>query len=451
LSQLSLPPRRALRTNEGVAQRTHNSTRLARCLRLLLVVAGGALLGNACLLDKMQTGPSPELGGERAEGGAVSNAGFSAENGQRGGLGGVNEAAGHAGANPSPAGGLGGVSGANGEAGKSQGGTTGPGGTAAGEAGLAGSGAGGGGSDDCLYTESSDLENDYAFDAPEETGLATSGPVRICGRTDIDHYEPGTQKIDVDSYYIDVPQAQEVMVTLVYQEFPEYLVELEIGEGAARHVLSVPSELGSFSLKLDAGRTRLALRAHSQNKPTQSLSYVLRVRPDDLEKRCPRATPQTALGVYSEANDGPNSIGNDYYRVTKATDEALSTATSSDKPEYDITNLHPGDIYLISGTAGDVSVRDDYADGDYYKLNTTDANQVTVRLDWDDSTTDLDLYYLGAFGTASAKTQKTSGPELLTFVAYYPNFVNLWVGGVATGSQYPRAYTLTVCAETFVP
>ena len=454
-----------------MATRTQRSTRLTRGLRLLGAITWGAALANACLLERVRIDPGLDAAGETslgAAGGTRPEGGFSGKNalaGESGQPGG----SGAAGKDAVPDGGQAGVPMST-EGGRSGGGNAGQapsdGGTAPGDAGQAGgagaplAGAGGGSpTDDCDYTESDDLGNDgyyYAGD-PEETGLSTASRFTICGRTQIDHYFQPQQSIDIDSYDIDVPQAIEVMVTLDYGEFPEYYVELDIngqGADASYRRVTMPIEHASFSLKLGAGKTLLRVRAHHPSKPTIEHAYKLRVRPDNLEQRCPRASAASADAVYTEKNDGPNSTGNDVYRVTKLNELSAETP-SSDGPEYALlaSGLHVGHSYLISGVAGDVSQKDDYADGDFYKLNTVDADQITVRLDWDDPAADLDLYVFDVQYAASASAHHASktGPELLTFSALYPNWIDLWVGGLAAGGQYPVPYTLTICPETFTP
>jgi hypothetical protein len=108
----------------------------------------------------------------------------------------------------------------------------------------------------------------------------------------------------------------------------------------------------------------------------------------------------------------------------------------------------------ITGIAGSIGRGDQYLDRDTYAITTDDStNELAIRLDWPDTTVDLDVLLLDPI-TLSPLVQGTRASTTiheLEVVAVRPSTTYwLWVGRFAAPPGPPsEPYSVTVCGDYF--
>lgn len=309
----------------------------------------------------------------------------------------------------------------------------------------------------CDYAEQSDLTNDDVSSpagTPEVTGLTFATKTVVCGTFDATHFD-GDITVDIDAFSLTLAADADVLVRLHGTGIggPEF-VGVDVYGGATFNQLvgtnTVIGTHGVTSIPLPAGTYELAAFALNSTAVTASLPYRIEVVTDAPATRCPELT----TGGYAEANDGGASTGNDTIRLLSGTPPALTTSTA-DAPEPTAFSITGGMSYRVTGSAADVATADLYEDVDTYAIATAAAtNELTVRLTWPGTTTNLDYRLFEANMTEpvmAAVTAANTGPELRTFAVKAGTSYWLLVGAKTGTGGLPAAYTATLCGGTFTP
>jgi hypothetical protein len=310
----------------------------------------------------------------------------------------------------------------------------------------------------CTYTEAYDASNDYRAASGyvlEETGLIYGGAkTTICGQINNGHFDTSDYAVDIDNYGVAIATDSDVIVALT---------------GNAQNVSSVgvwaydPTtqataaggyfvyDHGVFSAHLPAGNYEISVEAYDNQDIEQAIPYTLTIAGDAPAARC--ATMLTAPD-YSEAHDGASNRGNDVVSFDYSQFPSTAMANNGSTPEAMGLVLDTATTHRISGVSANVAELGSYLDRDTYAFTTgAETDQVSVRLDWTNTSADLDYYIFAegsSFPLASAATPVLGGGEFATFAVAPNTRYWLWVGAYAD-STVPAAYNATVCADTFAP
>jgi hypothetical protein len=352
----------------------------------------------------------------------------------------------------------------------SEGGSDGSGAGSGTTAGNAGTGnvapQGGGGADDGSggappsvvncdgYAEEKDGGNNAvspdANGSAEGTGQNVSDGVEVCGRLNVNHFAGGV--VDVDTFSFDVPTATEIFATVeLFDDAPAEVLELVVTSGTVTQRVTGTPQRAAVALKLPAGKATVSLVVRNASALTQELPYVISVREDDSAERCAKVAPAAADGEYAESEDGAGNDGNDFIRPDPAIETQSLTDSADDLIEDTGLSLLSGTDSLITGTLAQVSHGDAYLDGDAYQIKAYD-DQLTVRVDWAGSTSDLDIWLfkqsnLRPVGRATQAVK--SGPEQLTVAVEHGQAYWLWVGASSDSMGLPKNYEVSLCARSF--
>jgi len=312
----------------------------------------------------------------------------------------------------------------------------------------------------CAYTEMHDATNDvYATSGYmiEATGLSYTGsPLVICGAINNGHYNTTQGSIDVDNYGINVATGADVFVTLtgaaqnissvgVYVYDPVAMVTVGKGFFIVDH--------GAWAGHLPAGNYEFSVEAYDNQDIAAPVPYRVEFAPDSPTTRCPQVT---AASSYTESHDGASNNGNDMIDIDYTMSPARSlTASATDTPESTGLLLTPGTNARVSGSAGTHTVVGSYLDHDTYVITTdSTTDQLSVRLDWASTTTDLDFNVFRAGETIPigiARTQALAQPEYTTFAVAPGTTYWVWVGAASTSTSPPAAYDISLCPQKFTP
>lgn len=308
----------------------------------------------------------------------------------------------------------------------------------------------------CDYTEQRDSTNDDvppASGTPEPTNITLAQRAVVCGVFDHTHFD-GDITVDVDGYVLALATEADVLVRIHGTGLDTIeLVGVDIYGGASFDQLVGKITLygahGVTALRLPAGSYELAAFALASEAITSSVPYRLDISVDTPATRCEDLTS----GGYTEANDGQNNDGNDVIRLASGMAPML-TASQTDAPEPTGLVVSPTNSRLFTGAAADIASPDLYEDKDTYEFATSPmTNELTVRLRWDGTTTNLDFVLFEA-GSAEPVTRGNStamqGPEVATY-AIKPD-ANYWLlVGARAGTTVPNAYAVTLCGANFRP
>ncbi|HYJ09688.1 MAG TPA: hypothetical protein VEX18_11785, partial [Polyangiaceae bacterium] len=308
----------------------------------------------------------------------------------------------------------------------------------------------------CMYTEQHDTTNMRAV--PIETGFAedtqlvlADGELVFCGTIDPGHFASNSDTVDVDSFSIDVTGATEI---LVKAEFAEP------SPSGSLHIAATPA--GGTDRRTTAASGRAALwrpvstqliNVSAVMRATAALAepipYVIRVRADDVEARCPKLAAGDATATYAESNDG-DGTKNDTVEVGAVVGEQAPTADATDAPEPTGIALDLGTKVLISGSSASVGSNIGYRDIDTFALNPGSASLLTFRIDWAGEV-DFDLYLFHANDYKERGTTfENVNPDMLSLAADASSTWWLLAGlGSVNTSQLPKAYTISICNEAF--
>ncbi len=309
----------------------------------------------------------------------------------------------------------------------------------------------------CDYAEQSDLTNDDVSSAagmPEVTGVTFTTKTVVCGTFDATHFD-GDITVDVDGFTFTLAVAADVLVRIHGTGIggPEF-VGVDVYGGATFNQLvgtnTVVGTHGVTAMRLPAGTYELAAFALNSTAVTTSLPYRIEVVTDAPATRCPELT----AGGYAEANDGGANTANDMIRLVSGTPPAL-TASTTDLPEPTAFSIAGATSYRLTGSAADVATADLYEDVDTYAIATAAAtNELTVRLTWPGTTTNLDYRLFEATMTepvAVAIAAANTGPEVRTFAVKSSTSYWLLVGAKTGTAGLPATYAATLCGATFTP
>ncbi len=306
------------------------------------------------------------------------------------------------------------------------------------------------------YAEQNDASNSAAppqqTDSPETTGQTLSGGVEVCGQIDVG-LQDASGIVDIDSYRFDVAQAGEAFFSL---ELPAAVaadsVELVVSSnGAGFERVRTEDQDARWWAKLAAGYATVSVVVRNPTALTKPVKYLLRAQVDDANLRCPAVTAALADDTVSEAGDGAGNTGNDVIRPSTALETQTLTA-AADAVETPQLAISSGERGLISGTLANVDhgAGDAYRDGDMYDVRTTVADQLTFRLDWGQTTADLDLWVFlsdDLRSLAHSYSSSKTSPEFLTISAKNITHYWVWVGAATQSTGLPQDYSLTVCGE----
>ncbi|HSN27888.1 MAG TPA: hypothetical protein VLT45_16480 [Kofleriaceae bacterium] len=298
----------------------------------------------------------------------------------------------------------------------------------------------------CNYTEADDAGN---ATAGEMTGFMLDKKLQIvCGQVDGGHYDATAQTVDVDRYRVTVGGTGELVIHLdpLGDATPFTDMTVQIFDTAANPRLYAEAtydpqyDHGAFITVLPPGDYDVRVLAHAGGDISGgTLKYRLRFTPDP-SLLCKALTK----GGYKEAGEPNDAVSADFTKTTPFA-QAAGTAEQT-KQTFGNTS------YLIAGTASAGTMEGEYVDNDVYDFKTGDANELTVRLDWD-GMNDLDAAVLEA-GTLApaglAVTTKAGGGEIQTFAVKPKTEYLLWVGAFM-GASGDTPYNVTVCAQDFKP
>jgi hypothetical protein len=278
------------------------------------------------------------------------------------------------------------------------------------------------------------------------------GGVEVCGQVDTG-LQDASGIVDIDSYRFDVAQAAEAYFSLeLGGAVPANSVELVVSSnGAGFERVRTEDQDARWWAKLAAGYATVSVVVRNPTALTKPIKYLLRAQVDDIAARCPAVSALAADDTVSEAGDGPNNTGNDVIRPSTAL-EIQTLTGAADAVEAPLLAINSGERGLISGTlvSVDHGAGDAYRDGDMFEIRTTVADQLTFRLDWGQTTADLDLWVFlsdDLRSLARSYSSSNTSPEFLTISAKNITYYWVWVGASTQSTGLPKDYALTVCGE----
>ena len=124
----------------------------------------------------------------------------------------------------------------------------------------------------------------------------------------------------------------------------------------------------------------------------------------------------------------------------------------SEPAEGDVASMLDREVVELGGLLADVAVADQYEDKDTYLITTGDANELSIKLEWN-SASNLDFIVFEAESAEPVKranVTSNTGPEYEAF-AVKPATAYWVLVGAKTGSTFPTAYSASVCGASFVP
>lgn len=309
----------------------------------------------------------------------------------------------------------------------------------------------------CDYVEQRDTTNDDvppATGTPEATNLTFGSPLVLCGTFDHTHFGDDGYTVDVDGYIVTVATDTDVLVRLngAGAEAME-LVAVDVYTGP-NFSTKVPGELtfyndhGVASVHLAPGTYEFLTYALNSAAITASVPYKLEIIPDSPAVRCPELTS----GGYAEANDGGSNNGNDMIAI--ATNLTTSFTAGADTPEPTGLTLSSSSDQRLTGTAANIAAPDKYEDKDTFAFATSAmTNELTVRLTWAGTNTNLDYYLFEADKkdpVLRATLIAKQSPEVQTFSIKPSTSYWLLIGAHVGATAFP-AYSASLCPAKFVP
>ncbi len=311
----------------------------------------------------------------------------------------------------------------------------------------------------CDYTETRDDTNDDVAPAtgtPEDTGLTFDQKLVVCGAFDAGHFD-GDITVDVDGYLVTFDTAVDVMVRLSGPGAEGIeLVGLDVYGGPDfDEVVTTDTFYGDHSaaaIHLPPGTYELLPFALAGEAIEATVDYKITIDTDDPATRCPSEVDGM---VYAEANDGAANNGNDMVTIPSGAPPALTAGADSPEPTgltiatgvLDVSSKH-----RIGGLLADVAVEDQYEDKDTYLVNSGQANELSIKLEWN-SASNLDFLVFEADSAEPVKraiVASNVGPEYQAF-SVKPETAYWVLIGAKTGSAVPTAYSASLCGAAFVP
>ena len=347
----------------------------------------------------------------------------------------------------------------------------------------------------CDYGELHDATNDNlsanSAGTPEQTLLTyTSGTMVICGSIDMTHFVADSNGIggviDSDVYDISVAADTEVRVDITGAG-AETLDDVEVlvldtsgnvqGDG---YFLTNHGVTDAF---LPAGTYEFAMFAGSSSgapASTTAIPYKIKIQTYDIFSTC---APATTIGHMEGVPVVAASTDNDVFAISYDGGPQMEgffqlTTKTTDNVEASGITLAGTTTAGITGSlaAGGVAIEgDDYLDRDTYSFTipASGVNEVVVRVDWPDSTDDLDYYMtpvttttpangilsltsgtqdtgVGAGGTGGG-TGPNAEPEVNITAVQAGATYWVWVGGYMGSTTMPETYTISICPAAVTP
>jgi hypothetical protein len=314
----------------------------------------------------------------------------------------------------------------------------------------------------CLYFEADDEGNDQALPATggsaEVTGQSSDDKIEICGRVDADHYAASEQIVDIDTYSFDIAEPTGALISAeLFGALEADRVELVVSTSSLPNQRVRASDNNAIYWgKLPAGKVEVSLVVMNGEALTKPLSYMLHMRPLDVESHCKRGVVGSVTGTDQESGDGASNSGNDFIRPVIGQELQTLTPDATDNLE-DATHfgIDVGDVHLLRGSMAEVAhAGEPYTDGDAWAFDVGFVPQITIRLDWEGANTDLDMYVFESGDlrpSAIAQARGNTKSEALTIATDFFGEYWLWVGAFGTSVDLPMAYDITICAEHFLP
>jgi hypothetical protein len=339
----------------------------------------------------------------------------------------------------------------------------------------------------CDYDEQHDTTNDVnqpPMTAVEDTGLTFSGAtISICGmiNTGSAHFDTNFDTIDDDNFGFTVAADTDVLVALTAPP-ANYAAMNAISnlqliffnvQTSATIVTSWASPSGDhamLSAHVPAGSYQVTMNAaDNQNSPTvtgPALPYAITISADQPSVRC-----QTFAGSANATEGSTDGAANDLNDIIQIDGlgrfSLISPPVPGSAPVATGLSLQPSTDYLITGDSAAVTTgHQTYWDMDTYSVTAgSNTNQLSVRLDWGSGAANLDYYLYEPNPLSAAEianpsliTASTSAPEEFGTAAVSPG-VTYYISVGESSPQPPAApapavdapYSLTVCAESFVP
>ena len=277
----------------------------------------------------------------------------------------------------------------------------------------------------CDYGELHDATNDpSSAGTPEETLLTyTTGSMVICGSIDMTHFTPPTTvgdlgTIDADVYDISVAAENTEVRIDITGAGAEALDDVEVivadtsGTGYGDGVFFTNHGVADVFFDV-AGTYEITMFAGGATAPTSTtaIPYKIKLTPYDIESSCAMiTTPATHTegagdnDVFAIAYppDGPSMNG--LFALTNKLTDAVEPSGIT---------LATNNTSIVGSLVGTTPIdMDDYYDRDTFSFASgANVNEVTVRVDWADTTADLDMYMTPVImpGTTNIPVVTSSG------------------------------------------
>ncbi len=307
----------------------------------------------------------------------------------------------------------------------------------------------------CSFEEAADATNDL-ISTSEMSGLTISATrVDICGTINNTHYDATNEIVDADFYRFTIAADTDILVHLTGSGIgaaDDTVMQVrKIGASGFFGFGIVEGDHGTIATRLVAGEYAIGVGTFHSASIAAPVAYRFSITTDAPLTRCPAKTDTT---THAEgADNGANNVVD--YESTANPESTLSNS-GSDTPEVTGITAAPGTAYLVTGTSANVNPGDDYMDRDTYAFTTgATTNQMSVRLNWTTTPTDLDFRVypqstVNPLSIVGGLDDSDMEHEFETF-AVKPNTTYwLWVAA-EDGSTAPATYSATLCGETFSP
>lgn len=313
----------------------------------------------------------------------------------------------------------------------------------------------------CSYTEKADASNDPTGDPAghpmaEPTRLVVgSEPRTLCGTIDTGHFNVDTSTVDADAYRVTSSGAADLIVRFAESSSAGVDFSVFVFDTAPNPTLlfggsnnPIVRDHGAFLISLPAGTYDVVVSAHHPGDLATSFDYKVQLAPDG-PARCPAVTGPAA---YTEAAD-PAGVGNDVIAVDfDAEPHFQLTASTTDAAEPTGLTIDGPAAIRITGSSANEDAEDDYMDRDTYLIRTSaTTNELTLRLRWADSSTDLNYIVFPATETDEVgDSLRFEGNEEYNVVAVKPSSAYwVWIGSHDGSSGLPTTYDLSICGSAF--
>jgi len=293
----------------------------------------------------------------------------------------------------------------------------------------------------CDFGELADITN---HTTPEVTNLTLGTKLVMCGRVDVGHTNESTMDVDADAFGFRLTAPRTIRATLAW------LPAMGTGALQSRTELSIVNQFGDpiatstfvgahavIAATLPAGAYGVAV-AMRGTEPAASIDYKITIADGSS---C--AMPATIDYAESAAD-------NDVVEVRFTGDPAMRRVLTAAIDAPDPTGITLATTARISGVSANVDASDDFHDRDTYAFATGAVDTLTVRVDWNAPTVDLDVLVFTANELpelAGATHVSTGGPEVITLAVSPSTTYWAWIGSYDSSTGLPIPYDVSLCAE----